>query len=234
VENEEDSDRYMMGRNGDNLVTPFQCDLCHFRNLMKRDPLMSLPQDLRMLKLIRRANLDALWSREPSTVLATLNGCRYGSSIARYLGFGDYLFPPMGPFPLQDTFGMGIAIVMLESSLRPGRYDSHVQYRTIRKLRSAYFNVYHASLHGQNATVMAKETRKLSVTTCPTYAEFFEWFMRGMHKRMGEIIKPDRALSLNILKEIMAYLEDQWGQNCADKFRLSMEGAFISSLSAVH
>jgi hypothetical protein len=50
--------------------------------------------------------------------------------------------------------------------------------------------------------VMAKETRKLTVTKCPTYGKFFKRFMRGMHKRMGEIDRPDRALSLAILKEI--------------------------------
>jgi len=56
----EDEIRYLHARNGDNLVTPFQCDLCHFRNLMQRDPVGDLPQDIRLLKLIRRANLDAL------------------------------------------------------------------------------------------------------------------------------------------------------------------------------
>ena len=43
---EEDRERFIVARNGDNLVTPFQCDLCHFRNLMERDPVSSLPQDV--------------------------------------------------------------------------------------------------------------------------------------------------------------------------------------------
>jgi len=34
--------------------------------------------------------------------------------------------------------------------------------------------------------------------------------MRGMHKRMGEIVKPDRALSLDILVELMKFLEEEW------------------------
>lgn len=68
----EDRERFMRGRNGDNLVTPFQCDLCHFQNLMARDPIQNLPQDVRLLKLIRRANLDAMWAREPTTVSSTL------------------------------------------------------------------------------------------------------------------------------------------------------------------
>jgi hypothetical protein len=35
---------------------------------MGRDPIDGLAQDVRLGKCIRRANLDALWSREPSTV----------------------------------------------------------------------------------------------------------------------------------------------------------------------
>ncbi len=70
-----DDQRYLQARNGDNLVTPFQCDLYHFRNLMQHDPVEGLPQDMRLLKLIRRANLDALWSREPGTVRGTLSIC---------------------------------------------------------------------------------------------------------------------------------------------------------------
>lgn len=91
--NESDDDlRFLRARDGDNLVTPFQCDLCHFRNLMNRDPIPRLAQDVRVLKLIRRANLDALWSREPSTVRGNLTSCRQGADIAASLGFKDKLF----------------------------------------------------------------------------------------------------------------------------------------------
>jgi len=98
---------------------------------MERDPISSLPQDIRLLKLIRRANLDALWSREPSTVNHTLTACRQGASLAALLGFKYKLFRPMGPFPLEDTFGMGAALVMLERSLKPGKYASHLQFGTV-------------------------------------------------------------------------------------------------------
>lgn len=120
--NEEDlsSTRYVQARNGDNLLTPFQCDTCHFRNLMGRNPENSLAQDLRILKCIRRANLDSLWSSEARTVSRTLAECQRGLNIASSLGFGNKLFRPMGPFPLDDAFGMGAAIVILQVSLNPG------------------------------------------------------------------------------------------------------------------
>jgi hypothetical protein len=133
VRDPEDENSFLQARNGDNLVTPFQCDLCHFWNLMNRDPIHNLAPEIRVLKLIRRANLDALWSREPSTVSGTLLACRQGVRVAASLGFRSNLFRPMGPFPLEDSFGMGAALVMLQQSLQPGRNDKTVQFGTIQK-----------------------------------------------------------------------------------------------------
>jgi hypothetical protein len=193
---------------------------------MERDPVPTLAQDLRILKCIRRANLDSLWSVEPRTAARTLSECRRGSDIAASLGFKHKLFQPMGPFPLQDTFGMSAAIVILQNSLNPGKYDKHVQFGTIRKFRSAFSNAYHASAQGQDAMVMAKDTRKMTVTKCPTYGLWFEKFMRGCHKRMGEIVKPDRALSTAILLEILNILELEWANHPTKRFQISHEGAF--------
>jgi hypothetical protein len=221
----EDDTHYLQARNGDHLVTPFQCDLCHFRNLMHRDPEGGLPQDLRLLKMIRRANLDALWSGEPSTVRGTLNMCRQGGRIAGVLGFWDQLFRPMGPHPLEDTFGMGAAVVMLQQSLSPGKYDRCMQFASVRKFRGAFSNVYHVTAKGQTGMVLAKDIRKMTVTKCLMYGEFFERFMRGMHKRMGEITRPDRALSLNIMLELQRLLEQEWLNNGND-LMVAMEASF--------
>ncbi len=87
---------------------------------MDRDPAHNLPQDICLQKLIRRANLDALWSREPLTVLGTLLAYKQGAQIATSLGFREKLFKPMGPFPLEDTFGMGEALVMLHNPCSQG------------------------------------------------------------------------------------------------------------------
>ncbi len=89
-------------------------------------------------------------------------------------------------------------------------------------------NAYHASAEGQQAMVMAKETRKMTVTKCPTYGEFFERFVKGLHKRMGEIVRPYRALALDILLIIFRILEEEWSQagNEDRKFDLAMEGSF--------
>ena len=52
------------------MLVPFQCDLCHFRNLVKRDPAKS-DEDLCLIIGIRRANVNVFWAREEGTVSAT-------------------------------------------------------------------------------------------------------------------------------------------------------------------
>jgi hypothetical protein len=143
-------------------------------------------------------------------VCTTLSLGWQGASIAASLVFKEKLFKPMGPFPLEDSFGMGAAIVMLQSSLCPGQNDTLVHFGTVRKFRSIFSNIHHASVQGLQPTIMAKDTRKLVVTNCPTYGEYFERFIQGMHKRMGEIVKQDRALCLDVLLMIFHALEQDW------------------------
>ena len=42
---EEDKRRHRSGRSGDHLMrVPFECDLCHYRNMNNRDPVWSYPK----------------------------------------------------------------------------------------------------------------------------------------------------------------------------------------------
>jgi hypothetical protein len=68
------------------------------------------------------------------------------------------------------------------------------------KMRSAFSNAYHASAEGfSGSTVMAKDTQTLLVMECPTYGTWFASFACGCHKRMGNIVKPDRAVFLEVI-----------------------------------
>jgi hypothetical protein len=103
---------------GDHLLLPFQCDLCSFRNLCKRNPDASQSHDQFLLCCIRRANLDALWERESLTVSGTLRGSQ--QLVARWrLAHIPIELPSRGPFPVSDLFGMRVAIGMLIKSLEP-------------------------------------------------------------------------------------------------------------------
>jgi hypothetical protein len=148
------------GGNGDNLVCPFQCDLCHFRNITKRDPFSSDLIDLRLLYGIRRANLDAFWARRPGTVKSNITlMLRIVKVQEEYHGIPrGHMFRPQVPHPVEDTFGMMTAVVLLDHSFNAGINAAKVQFNTIRKTRSAISNykrttapeMIHALLAGYN------------------------------------------------------------------------------------
>ena len=47
------------------MLMHFQCDKCPFRKIQGRDPNALSEKYIRLLVAIRRANVDAFWSREP-------------------------------------------------------------------------------------------------------------------------------------------------------------------------
>jgi hypothetical protein len=130
-----------------------------------------------------------LLDRESTSLDKNLLVCQQGMMVASALGFKSKLFRPMEPYPLEDNVGMGATIVMLQLSLNPGRNSDHLQFAAVQKFRSTF--PQHLS-NGQQVTVMVKDTCKLIVTKCPTYGEFCERFARGLHKRMGNIVKQDK------------------------------------------
>jgi hypothetical protein len=58
--------------------------------------------------------------------------------------------------------------------------------------------------------VMTQGTSKTYVTDCPSYSYWFERFMRGVNKRMGEEVRSDYALSVKVLHKIMGNLDTRW------------------------
>jgi hypothetical protein len=93
--------------------------------------------DVETIKFLHRCCKDALWSGETSAVKNNLREAIRGRKSARRFKFpGDTAIPPMGPYPLSDTFGMMAAMVVLERSLDPGKYATYVQWDTVRKRES--------------------------------------------------------------------------------------------------
>ncbi len=127
-----DEGRFDTARKGDGFMCSFQCDVCHFQNIQGRNPVME-GKDLMMLRLIRRANLDAFWSRETSTVTANLREVKRHVRYASDLGISMSL-PRLGPFPLSDDVGMRHAVVQLRRTLDKGKHSKFIQFGTARKL----------------------------------------------------------------------------------------------------
>jgi hypothetical protein len=95
---EEDEDRFEVARPGDHLLCPFQCELCLFRNIQGRSALSGEGNlsDVVLLRALRRAHLDAFWSREPKTVSHNLG------KVNRILQLGFELGMDPPPRRLQN------------------------------------------------------------------------------------------------------------------------------------
>ena len=73
----QDKDRYQRGRNGDHLMgVPFECNLCHFRNMERRDPVWNCAKDVDTLEAVKMVLLDKFWAREERTVMGNLSRMR--------------------------------------------------------------------------------------------------------------------------------------------------------------
>jgi hypothetical protein len=209
----QDKDNFLRARNGDHLMCPFQCDLCHFRNLKGRDPLSTDYLDRNLLTAIRRANLDSFWGRAASTVSNNLQSML---NVVRTMKdqFGvlsNNYFPPQGPHPLDDTFGMFAACVMLEHSLNPGINEANVQFGTIRKTRSALTNYSNTTVAEllESVLVGGQKGIRFHFSGSPMNGLWFDRYKDGCHSRMGDDIRPDKAMGIELLLEIQALYEDK-------------------------
>jgi hypothetical protein len=216
---EKDNRRFLFGREGDQYLTMFQCDLCHFRNMNNRSPRVNGEDDM-VLRFIRRANLDALWSREPGTVRNTWREVRNLETKAVLLGLDLHrMMPLMGPFPVKDLVGMSVAVCILLRSLDMGKNEPTVQFSTTQKMKTSFANMWRASLHGGEGAVVARDTVKLFHTTCPTHGDWFERFTKGMHERMGDKVKQDLGITIEQVHALMARYEIRWNDCGGDRMR---------------
>ena len=201
--------RFERARNGDHLMVPFQCELCHFRNIYGREPKDNNLKDKEFFKFARRANLDAVWSREPNTVSKNLGQLSRMLKTEQRFGF-ESTTPPIGPFPLEDSLGMKAAIAVLDRSLDAGIYSEHVQWATFRKSMSAISNLTQASVGGLKESVGAYQRNKMWISSSVSHQFWFSRFMEGVHKRVGEIRKQDEALTIDVVHQIKTLLELEW------------------------
>jgi hypothetical protein len=111
-------DEYLVGRDGDHLLIPFECDLCVFSKLTDSEPVAMCEQDNLLLACIHRISLDAFWSRASSTVAGNRDKIRQGLALSKLVGLKG-LYIHYGTMPATDTFGYEVAIQTVLASRRP-------------------------------------------------------------------------------------------------------------------
>ena len=76
--------------------------------------------------------------------------------------------------------------------MNPGKQSTgRVGFGNFRKQRAAYGGVWRASAlgHNEEMTVSGSATKKLHITSCPVYSNWYEYFMKGLEKCMGRDTK---------------------------------------------
>jgi hypothetical protein len=196
--NEEDKLRFAVARPEDHLFCPFQFELCHFRNIQGRSPNRGMGplDDTELMKSLRRVNLDAFWNREPTMVFQNLGKVNWDLQIAREMGMSNPPMPKLGPWKLEDEFGAGAAAIMARHSMDPGITEDTVQFETVRKMKSAFVNLYQASVENTSTAVIGgKDGKKQLVMGVPIYHGWYDRSQTGMHHRMGDKIVQDYGIS---------------------------------------
>ena len=210
---ETDLERHRHGRDGDHLMgVPFECDLCHFRNMNKRDPVWESSKDMATMEVIRRVLLDVFWAREPSTVSGNLSRLRrdYLDVVDQY-NIGDSLQPYFPVHEVRDRAGMGAAIAMTSASLREGNYCKNLGFPSTRKSRTWLKHMFNSSSWHQG-TPRAKESQGEAKfdSGSPTDQEWFHRFVVGTKKRMGQVLFQNEALTSPQVMGLSAMLDEAW------------------------
>jgi hypothetical protein len=141
------------------------------------------------------------------------------------------MFCPQVPRPLEDSFGMMTAVVLLDHSLNAGINAATVQFNTICKTRSAMSNyermtapeMRHAALAGY------KNGERLEFTNTSVYSLWFDRFIVGCHVRMGDGTRQDRAFSIELIIAIQKLLGENLlkCQSVGAMLNVSLHGVFL-------
>jgi hypothetical protein len=137
--------------------------------------------------------------------------------------------PAMGPWPLEDSLGMKVAMALLDRSLDKGIYEETVQWDTFRRTMSAVINISQACVGGLGDYVGAYERNKMFITGVLTHKFWYSRFMLGAHKRVGQIRKPDKEVTIDVIYAADRILEAEWNQatSVVHKKKVAKMGAWI-------
>ncbi len=77
-------------------------------------------------------------------------------------------------------------------------------------MRAAASNYWKASTLKDEISILMRGQTKLTSSSSPTNATWFEYFMLGYHKRVGDVNRPDKAVSIELMIAMMRRFEERW------------------------
>ena len=211
---------FMHARNGDHLLVPYECPTCVFRKLRGASPNSRSHSDTLLMDCIKRAILDAFWSRSSSTVTG------YARQTRKMLDFSETV-GLQGPFwhteltPWRDHCGYEVAVLMLLYSRRQGKnVKENMQFDTVRNFRTVYGNFVRASpqasLEPWSLGDNSGRYQRMNKDECGSL--WFSRFIEGMKSRMGQTWLPNKAFSIDLLKELLRQVDLRISTNARDFF----------------
>ena len=121
-------------------------------------------------------------------------------------------FKSNGPMPLFDHCGYEIAAAMVLYSTQSGRHcKDHLQFDTIRHLRSCFGNFERISANNirSGLSVSNQKGGHGEIHQSLTGSIWFKRFFAGCRARMGQIHKPNLALSTSLIIVLLKILEEK-------------------------
>jgi len=111
---------------------------------------------------------------------------------------------------------MGLACMSLLCLMDAGINTETIQFETVRKMRSHFSNFCHTTPQGTGMATISDSRGTTFFLQSPSNSYWFCRFMQGMHKRMGDVWIPDRALTLDEVLHMLLILEEDWATMAND------------------
>ena len=111
---------------------------------------------------------------------------------------------------MEDTWGMTTADLFLGRLTDSRRNTKFLQFESVRKVRSTISNFYHTCPKGTGSVFMNTKGTGLRISNSVTNSLLFKKFNLGCHQRMGDVWKPNRALTQPILAACFRILVAKW------------------------
>jgi hypothetical protein len=128
--------------------------------------------------------------------------------------------PKLGPWKLEDEFGDGAVSIMSRHFMDPGITEDTVQYETLRKIKSAFVNLYQASVENASTAVIGgKDEKRQLLMGVPIYQGFYDRTQTGMHYDMGDKVVQYYGLSRKADIALQGFLEEEWAASQQDAVR---------------
>ena len=110
---------------------------------------------------IKRMILNAFWIHAESAVAALAGNVRMQISMSQQVGL-EGPFEQTETLPLFDHCGYEVTAGMLLYSTTPGKYSKdHLQFETVRKLRSSYSDFIRASSASNKSTLTVEDSKSI-------------------------------------------------------------------------